>query len=81
MAHSIIHTAMTSDTITLKLPQSVANTMPELAQRLTDHMHGLLERNTEDTLTAMEQAELSALVEMAEFAQIIAMTVQGNPKS
>jgi hypothetical protein len=40
-------------------------------------MHALLERNTEGTLNATEREELETLVEMAQFAQILAMAVQG----
>jgi len=48
-----------------------------LSKRLTDRMHALLERNTEGTLTATEREELETLVQMAHFAQILAMAVRG----
>jgi hypothetical protein len=39
-------------------------------------MHDLLERNTEGTLGPGERAELETLVQMAQFAQILAMISQ-----
>ena len=62
--------------ITVTLPASVANDMPVMAQRLVDRMHELLERNTDDQLDPVEREELEALVEMAEFAQVVAAAVR-----
>ena len=47
-----------------------------MAGRLADRMHELLERNTEGALSAIEREELEGLVEMAEFAQVLAAAIQ-----
>lgn len=56
--------------------------MPELpifAKALDDRMHDLLERNTEGTLSESERVELEGLIQMAQFAQILAMATQQQP--
>jgi hypothetical protein len=58
--------------ITVTLPASVASEVPVMTQRLVDRMHQLLERNTDQSLNPMEKDELAALVDMAEFAQLLA---------
>jgi hypothetical protein len=67
---------MSSEPITLTLPASIASALPTMAGRLVDRMHELLERNTEGQLTAVERDELEGLVEMAQFAQLLAAAVQ-----
>ena len=62
--------------ITVTLPASIAGDMPVVAQRLVDRMHALLERNTDGQLNPVERDELEALVEMAEFAQLVAAAVR-----
>lgn len=66
-----------AETLVLTLPRAIVPELPVLSKSLTDRMHALLERNTEGTLTATEREELETLVEMAQFAQILAMAVQG----
>jgi hypothetical protein len=66
-----------SENVILTLPRAVVSDLPSLSQSLTERMHGLLERNTEGTLTAPEREELETLVEMAQFAQILVMATQG----
>jgi len=66
---------MATGSITVTLPVSVANEFPVMAERLTERMHDLLERNTEGQLNDLEKDELRALVEMAEFAQVFATAV------
>jgi hypothetical protein len=39
-------------------------------------MHALLERNTDGELSSTEKAELKALVQMAEFGQIVSMALK-----
>ncbi len=63
--------------VVLSIPRALAPELPALSQGLTDRMHALLERNTEGALTATEREELETLVEMAQFAQILATDVQG----
>jgi hypothetical protein len=67
---------MSGDSITLTLPASVATDVPVMAQRLIDRMHELLERNTEWQLNSIERDELEALVDMAEFAQLVASAIR-----
>ncbi len=64
---------MASAAITVTFPASIANDVPVMAQRLIDRMHLLLERNANGELNFMEQDELKALVDMAEFAQVMAV--------
>jgi len=42
-------------------------------------MHELLERNTEGTLTPIERQEVETLVEMAQFSQLVALSLQNKP--
>jgi hypothetical protein len=63
------------DTITLTLPRQTARAFPALAQGLLDRMHELLERNTDGALNERERAEVKALAEMAQFAQVVAMAI------
>jgi len=67
---------MSAGSITVTLPASVAGEIPVLARRLVDRMHELLERNTEGQVNGVEREELEALVEMAEFAQLVATAVR-----
>lgn len=64
------------DTIVLTIPRAIVPELPALSRSLTDRMHALLERNTEGTLAAAEREELETLVQMAQFAQILAMAAQ-----
>lgn len=43
---------------------------------LLDRMHELLERNSDNALSAVEQEELKTLVQMAQFGQIVSMALQ-----
>ena len=49
-----------------------------LSADLTDRMHDLLERNTDDRLSPVEKRELETLVRVAEFGQIISMALQAQ---
>jgi hypothetical protein len=69
--------AAAAGTLVLTIPSAIVPELPALSQGLTDRMHGLLERNTEGTLSAPEREELSTLVEMAQFAQILVLAAQG----
>lgn len=68
-----------SDVVTITLPRSMLPELPDFASVLNDRMHELLERNTEGTLGDGERAELESLVQMAQFAQILAMATQQRP--
>ena len=65
------------DLVTLNLPRALVGEIPRLSRELNDRMHALLERNTEGDLTATERAELETLVQMAQFAQLLAMAADG----
>lgn len=65
-----------SDVVTITLPRSMMPELPVFATALNDRMHELLERNTDGRLSDGERVELESLVQMAQFAQIFAMTLQ-----
>jgi hypothetical protein len=67
----------TTDAVVLTIPRAIVPELPSLSKSLTDRMHALLERNTDGALGAAEREELETLVQMAQFAQILAMVVQG----
>ena len=64
------------ETVVLTLPRALVPELPSLSHGLNDRMHALLERNTEGSLSAIEREELETLVEMAQFAQLLAMAAQ-----
>lgn len=66
-----------TETIVVTIPRAIVPELPSLSRGLIDRMHSLLERNTEGALNAVEREELETLVEMAQFAQILTMAVQG----
>lgn len=68
-----------ADVVTITLPRSIVPELPIFASALNDRMHGLLERNTEGTLSESERVELDSLVQMAQFAQIFTMVTQQRP--
>jgi hypothetical protein len=68
-----------SDLVTITLPRSVLPELPAFAEALDERMHELLERSTEGALSEHERAELESLVQMAQFAQILAMASQERP--
>jgi hypothetical protein len=70
-----------ADPIEFSVPRSVLSDIVRLSDELTDRMHELLERNTDDKLGPTEQAELGTLVRMAEFGQIVLMALQPPNKS
>ena len=64
-----------AEAITLTLPRSAIPDVIQLSATLLDRMHGLLERNTDGTLSAIEREELDTLVKMAQFGQIVSMAL------
>ena len=62
--------------LVLTIPRSSVPDLPTLSRGLTDRMHRLLERNTDGALTATEREELETLVEMAQFAEVLAMAAE-----
>jgi len=71
----------TADPVTFSVPRAVLSDIARLSDALTDHMHQLLEKNTDGALNAREQAELETLVRVAQFGQIVSMALssQGQP--
>jgi hypothetical protein len=67
----------TTDAVVLTIPRAIVPELPSLSKSLVARMHALLERNTDGALGAVEREELATLVEMAQFAQILAMAAQG----
>ena len=69
------------DSVMFSVPRAVLSDITRLSDDLTDHMHALLEKNTDGALNAREQAELETLVRMAQFGQIVSMALspQGKP--
>jgi hypothetical protein len=65
-----------ADPISLMMPRALASEIIELSSDLTDRMHELLERNTDDLLTPVEKAELRKLVSITEIGQIVAAAMQ-----
>jgi hypothetical protein len=70
-----------TDTVLVTIPRDLIPSLPLLSRELTDHMHRLLERNTEGTLTAAEREALETLVPMAQLAHILVMAAQGAAPS
>ena len=66
-----------AESLVVTIPRALVPDLLSLSSGLTDRMHGLLERNTEGTLSAVEREELETLVEMAQFAQILVSAVHG----
>jgi aromatic ring-cleaving dioxygenase len=65
-----------SDPITFSVPRAVLADIVQLSAELTDRMHELLERNTDNKLGPTEKAELETLVRVAEFGQIVSLALQ-----
>jgi hypothetical protein len=69
-----------ADPVTFSVPRTVLSEIVELSADLTDRMHELLERNTDEQLAPTEKAELETLVRMAEFGQIITMALKSQSR-
>lgn len=65
------------DSLVLRIPRAVVPELPTLSPTLSARMHALLERNTDGALTGVEREELDALVEIAQYARILAMVAAG----
>lgn len=66
----------TSECVTVSLPRSALPEVVSLSATLVERMHQLLERNTNASLTPLEREEVETLVAMAQFSQIVAMSLQ-----
>jgi hypothetical protein len=64
--------------ITLSLTRDAAVELVHLSDELTDRLHELLERNTDGALSSQEKAELTRLVHMAEFSQMVSTALQAS---
>lgn len=67
-----------SESITLKLPRSALPDVIAMSDALIDRMHELLERNTDRQLSPLEHVEAEMLVELAQFSQIVALSMQAG---
>ena len=65
-----------ADPVTFTVPRTLLSDIVQLSGELTDRMHELLEKNTDNSLGGTERAELETLVQMAQFAQIVSMALQ-----
>ena len=65
-----------ADRVTFTVPRTLLSDIMQLSGELTDRMHELLERNSDNSLGGTERAELETLVQMAQFAQIVSMALQ-----
>jgi hypothetical protein len=70
-----------AEPITLSFTRDAALELVHLSDEMTDRLHELLERNTDGALTSQEQAELTRLVNMAQFSQLVstALAAAGTP--
>lgn len=59
------------DELAISLPRQIWTELAELSPELTDRMHELLYKNTDDLLNAEERRELHSLVQMFNFAQLL----------
>ena len=59
------------DPISFSVPRNLLSEILRLSDSLTDRMHEFLEANTDRNLNSIEQAELEALVRIAQFGQIV----------
>ena len=64
-----------ADPVTISVSRKILSEIAHLSAELTDRMHELLERNTDEQLTASEKSELETLVRVAEFGQIVSMAL------
>ncbi|HWE96545.1 MAG TPA: hypothetical protein VG269_21465 [Tepidisphaeraceae bacterium] len=67
--------ALADDTITLTFPRAVIGDVISLSESLLERMHSLLERNSEGGLSPLEREELEALVEIAQFGQLLSIAL------
>lgn len=72
----LLMTRALAETITLRLPRFAMEALPSLSDDLSRRMHHLLERNTDNALSSVEHAELETLVQMAQFAELLATAAQ-----
>jgi hypothetical protein len=64
--------------VTLTLPRSAVGDFVALSASLLDRMHELLERGSDDGLSAVQREELETLVQMAHFGQIVSMALKSR---
>lgn len=64
--------------VILKLPRSAVPDVSAFSETLLDRMHELLERNTDGALTSVEQQEAETLVELAQFSQVLALSMKAG---
>lgn len=65
-----------TDSIMLSFPRTVLPDVMALSESLVDRMHQLLERNADGNLNPVELEEVQTLVSMAQFGQIVALSLR-----
>ena len=65
-------------TISLAFPRTLIPDVVELSGDMISRMHDLLERNANEELSVNEQEDLQTLVQMAQFSQVIALSLQAG---
>ena len=74
----VVEPITASDTVSITLPRKLAATLVHHSPAVVDWMHHLLERNTDGLLNPTEQAELEALVELAQVKQLLATALDNG---
>jgi hypothetical protein len=70
-----------ADPIVISVPRAVLSDMSHMPADLIDRMHELLEHNTDGTSSPTEEADLNALVRMAQLSEIASLALQMPKKS
>jgi hypothetical protein len=65
-----------NDNITLTLPRPILAGLSGVSASFADRMHGLLDKNSDGTISAQEKSELEALVRIAQLDQIVTLALQ-----
>ena len=71
----------TAESVTITVPRSVVGDVVALSEDLLSRMHALLERNTDGALSPSEHEALETLVQMAQFGQLVALSLRGQTES
>lgn len=71
----------TTDEVTFQFPRESIQDMLKLSESLTRRMHELLERNTDGQLSEVEKEELTTLVEMCHFGELLSMSLKKRAAS
>ncbi len=70
-----------AESVTITVPRSVVGDVVALSEDLLGRMHALLERNTDGDLSPAEHEALETLVQMAQFGQLVALSLRAQTES